>query len=156
MATWTKSRNATLQGLGAGVTVAALLLQLELYAAWGSFGCLLLHECVLIGYVNPIVRTILYVAVSHIIAYTIVTTLHTHFGHPVLLPCVALGLTLLLLGTILSLLCRPSCISTPPTRTLSVSPPPPLPPQPPPPHRNIRKKRPASSVANASSLYDYM
>lgn len=156
MAIWNKSCNTTLQGLGAGITVTALLLQLELHAAWGSFGCLLLHECVLIGYVNPIVRTILYVAVAHVIAYTIVTALHTHFGHLVLLPCVALGLTLLLLGTILSLLCRPSCISTPPIRTLSVSPPPSPPQQP---HillRNTRKKRSSSSAASVSSLYDYM
>jgi len=110
---------APVQGFGVSITLAAFLCHEHTFVFVGSILCLLIHECILVGYATPLMTTVIYVAVAHILGYVLVLFLYGVFHRDSLLITAALGVTVILVGTILSIFQRmytTRCIdSIPPT-----------------------------------------
>lgn len=101
-----QSQSSVVQGTGIGLVLTAALRLARIESWWINAGVLVLHESVFIGYIDPLLEVLVYVAVSHVLGYYAVLLAVHQFGSETLLPCVALGATLLVFGTILAVLCR--------------------------------------------------
>jgi len=102
---------APVQGLGSSIALASSLIYTNSLVFFGSFIGMLIHICLLVGYANPLLSTILYVSTSHITGYIIVSFV-AHFAHTdAFLPTAAMGVTIILIGTILAVISRSKFVS---------------------------------------------
>lgn len=105
---------ALVQGVGSSIALASILAYLDSFVFIGSIIGMLIHQCFLIGYANPLNSTLFYVAVAHSIGYTAVSTLHAIAHKDAFLPTTALGVTIILVGTIFAILSRSATKHTAP------------------------------------------
>lgn len=61
-----------LHGFGASITVASIVLLYSFNVVWANFLCFAFHECILITYINPLVKTVLWVCVAHAVGFYVV------------------------------------------------------------------------------------
>jgi len=116
---------APLQGLGFSIALTSSLVYINSFVFFGSLLGMLIHICILIGYANPLFSTTAYVSIAHLAGYAIVTTMLKFAHTDASIPIAALGITVVVIGTILAILSRPIQIiqsnNTPPKPLLQTT-----------------------------------